>query len=212
MDEPVYKNLSLEDLPGEEWRDVVGYEGLYKVSNLGRVKSLPKDIRRGSGIYHRGCIIMKPIINGNGYYQVTLFSNNNKKKIRLIHNIMLEAFVPNPNNYTECDHINTIKTDNRLENIRWANRDININNPLTKEHRHKAIQAYCRNPDFIKKQRNNQPYMKPVLQYTLDMDFVKEHISLMEAARSVNGFIASISRCCHGRQRTSYGYIWKLKQ
>lgn len=211
MQEEIYKNLSLEDLPGEEWSDVVGYEGLYQVSNLGRVKSLPKDIRRGRGIYHRGCIIMKPIINGNGYYQVTLFSNNNKKKIRLIHNIMLEAFVQNPNNYTECDHINTIKTDNRLENLRWANRDINMNNPLTKYHRRKAIKVYCRNPDYIKKQRNNQPYMKPVLQYTLDMDFVKEHISLMEASRYVNGNISSISRCCKGIQKTACGYIWKYK-
>lgn len=211
MQEEIYKNLSIEDLPGEEWRDVVGYEGLYQVSNLGRVKSLPKDIRRGSGIYHRGCIIMKPIINGNGYYQVTLFSNNHKKKIRPIHNIMLEAFVPNPNNYTECDHINTIRTDNRLGNLRWANRDINMNNPLTKYHRSIAIKTYCKNPDYIKKQRNNQPYMKPVLQYTLDMDFVKEHISLMEASRYVNGNISSISKCCKGEHKKACGYIWKFK-
>lgn len=53
--------------------------------------------------------------------------------------------------------------------------------------------------------------MKPVLQYTLDMDFVKEHISLMEASRYVNGNISSISKCCKGMQRTACGYIWKFK-
>ena len=211
METEIYKNLSLENLPNEEWRPIEG-ASKYLISNMGRVKSLPRKIKRGRGFMYRGEKILKPIINGNGYCQVTIFYDEGSKRIRNIHNLGLESFLPNPNGYKECDHINTIRTDNRIENLRWSDRTMNVRNPITVKNRKRAIQKYAHTEEFILKQRNNQPNKKNVLQYNIDGSFASEYISLSEAARSVNGEIASISRCCRGKQNTSYGYIWEYKQ
>lgn len=101
-----------EYLEGEIWKDIEGYEGLYQVSNLGRVKSLP---RKGVGKNER---ILKQIDNTGGYLTVTIYLNK-KGKIRRVHKLVAEAFLnhkPNGMNLV-VDHINDIKIDNRVENL-----------------------------------------------------------------------------------------------
>ena len=207
----IYKKLSLEDLPNEEWRDVVGYEGLYKVSNLGRVKSLSRKMKRGSGIWDKPIKIMTPPINGHGYHQVTLFSIDGKRKIKCVHQLVAEAFIENLNNYNCIDHINTNKTDNRVENLRWCDHKMNMNNPLTKAYIDQKRTTYCFENWYREKQRYHQPHGKQVLQFNLDESFVKEWRTISEAARAVGTSVQAISRCCNGIVKTSMNYIWKFK-
>ena len=110
----------------EVWKSIKDYEGLYEVSNLGRVKSFNY---RGTGKEK----ILKNIECNNGYLTVGL-TKDRKQKFFFIHRLVAEAFIPNLDNKPCIDHINTIKTDNRVENLRWVNHEENNNNPLTKEH------------------------------------------------------------------------------
>lgn len=101
----------------EVWRPVVGFEGYYMVSNLGRIKSLHK---RYEGL------ILTPYDEGHGYRMVDLYKDNIKQKCR-VHRLVAMAFIPNPLNKREVDHINFIRDDNRVENLRWATSKENQN-------------------------------------------------------------------------------------
>lgn len=107
----------------EKWKPVKGYEELYHVSNLGRIKSLPKmcGYRNDKGR------IIKPFKNNSGYLIVSL-SKNNKLKHFQVHRLVAETFISNPNNKPQVDHINRVRDDNRIENLRWVSMSENSNN------------------------------------------------------------------------------------
>lgn len=104
-----------ENLPNEEWRDAIGYEGGYQVSNLGRIKSLQRKKTR----------IVKPDIIHTGYLRV-MFYKDGKTKSHYTHVLVAKAFIPNPDNKSDVNHINGVKTDNRVENLEWTTRSENI--------------------------------------------------------------------------------------
>ena len=99
----------------EIWRPVVGYEGLYEVSNLGNVKSLSRPVFRSKNGYTKVSErIMSKILTKSGYYRVPLSKDMAKTKIFFVHRLVAMAFIPNPDNKPFIDHINGITTDNRL--------------------------------------------------------------------------------------------------
>ena len=166
----------------EYWKPVVGYEGLYMVSNWGRIKSMNYN--------HSGKErIMKQKIQG-GYYSVNL-SKNGIIKTYLVHRLVAEAFIPNLNNYKEVNHKDENKTNNVVSNLEWCDRLYNVRYGTGIERRSKT-------------------QSKTVLQYDLNGNLIKEWKSINECGR--NGFKKSnICKCCNGKQKTHKGFIWKYK-
>ena len=120
----------------EVWKDIKSYEGLYQVSNKGNIYSIRKNK------------LFKLNTNKFGYYCVSLYKNSTTKTYT-IHRLVAETFIPNPNNKPEVDHINTIKTDNRVENLRWCNHKENMNNTTSHKHYNKrAVKCTTTNKVF----------------------------------------------------------------
>lgn len=109
----------------EEWMDIEGYEGLYQVSNEGRVKTLGNEASRKEKILRCG-------INRYGYKYVVL-SKDNTPKLKKVYRLVADAFIPNPEGKPCVDHTNTIRTDDRACNLRWCTYKENMNNEITKE-------------------------------------------------------------------------------
>jgi hypothetical protein len=120
-----WKNLSLVDIEGEEWKDVIGYEGLYKISNMGRGKSLKRLIynNRGGQYWIRDKIL-KPV-KVNGYVRFHFFNGTKKGKLCLIHRLVAIAFIPNPDNLPEVNHKKGIRCDNRANELEWVTQSEN---------------------------------------------------------------------------------------
>lgn len=123
----------------EEWRAVVGYEGLYEVSNLGRVRSLDRVViqkgKKGtlqSNIY-KGKILSLMICGRANRHGIHLHKNGTSKP-KLVARLVAEAFIPNPENKSEVDHIDTNPMNDRADNLRWVTHQENCMNPLTRKH------------------------------------------------------------------------------
>lgn len=108
---------------GEIWKDIDGYEGLYKVSDKGNVYSVERRDSRGRKCGGR---VLRPSYDKDGYLLVSLYKNGKAKKKR-IHRLVIEAFVPNPNNLPDVNHRDEVKTNNELSNLEWCDAGYNTN-------------------------------------------------------------------------------------
>lgn len=106
----------------EIWKDIVGYEGLYQVSNMGGVKSLPKIDRLGR--FHRG-VLKSQVDNGNGYLLVNL-KHDGVQRMRSVHRLVAEAFIPNDHELPEVNHKDGNKKNNVIDNLEWCTRSENV--------------------------------------------------------------------------------------
>lgn len=179
----------------EEWRDVKGYEGLYQVSNLGRVRTLGKIINgRNRSMRLLKEKILKPHKINGGYLQVILNCNNERKPY-LIHRLVAEAFLNNPDNLPCVNHKDECKNNNIVSNLEFCTYHYN-NTYGTKLKRQSD------------KQINGKKSIK-VNQYTLDGVFIKTWISLAEVYRKMGFNQSHICQCCKGERCKAYNYIWK---
>lgn len=111
----------------EIWKDIIGYEGLYQVSNLGRVKALDRYKISNGGKYLIKEHIMKPNTQGTcDYHRVGLTDNNRIRKYHTIHKLVATAFIENNNNYREINHKDGNKHNNYVDNLEWCSRSYNI--------------------------------------------------------------------------------------
>lgn len=175
----------------EIWRDIEGYEGLYQVSTLGNVKSLNYRYTEKEGI-------LKPTKDKDGYLLVGLWKNRKEKKFR-VHKLVAGVFIPNDNpiEKTEINHKDENPSNNHVDNLEWVTPKENCN-------------YATRNERLSKKLKGKGT--KPILQYTLDGEFIKEWESIKQASEELNITHSNIGRCCRGEQKKCGGFIWKYKE
>lgn len=113
--------INFKDFRNEEWRQIKDFENYY-VSDYGRVANFNY---RNTG----DSILMKPFNTKVGYEQIALVDKNGKRVKKYIHRLVAEAFIPNPKNKPEVDHIDTNRKNNIVDNLRWTTREENFNNP-----------------------------------------------------------------------------------
>lgn len=111
----------------EEWRDIKGYEGLYQVSNLGRVKSLERVYFHGNRMYSQKERILKQNVGTNGYMSVMLYNSGHESKRIMIHILVANAFIYNPYNLPQINHKDENKANNCITNLEWCTCKYNNN-------------------------------------------------------------------------------------
>lgn len=196
METKIYKNTNLENLEGEIWKDIKGYEGYFQISNMGRVKSLHRYFNNNGGLTPVKEKIRKQAKDTKGYLRTEL-SISGKGETKKIHRLVAEAFIPNSNNLPQVNHIDEIKTNNVYINLEWISNKDNVNDGSSIS---RSSQS-----------RINHPLRsKVVLQYDLSGKFIKEYPSVAEASRQ-NGNNRHIGECCSGQHETACGFIWKFK-
>lgn len=191
----------------EIWKPVKGYEDCYEISNLGRIKSIARVVMRGNHTINVKERIKKPYIGGCGYYYVVLCKKG-KTRLMMVHRILAEAFIPNPDNKPEVDHINTNRQDFNLENLRWVTHKENNNNEMSLKNRRKTTYS----PEVVRKGMQTRKRLKSkngaktVYQYTKDGVFVNEYYSMVEAKRKTGA--GHICEVLDDNTQTSGGFLW----
>lgn len=194
----------------EVWKDVPGWEGLYQVSDRGRVKSLARDYTICNvAVVHKQEALLKQHPGKFGYQLVEL-NYNGKAKCYPVHRLVAMAFIPNPENKPHVDHIDTITSNNSVENLRWVTPKENVNNPLTRDKR-LAIEWFSgpANPLYEEK----SPDSKIVLQFDKKGNFVARYPGGCHQAmrRNPGTDYSKIACVCRGERYTHKGYIWKYE-
>lgn len=174
----------------EIWKDIEGYEGYYKISNLGNIKSEERVIEHNGcygGYYKIRGKILKPKIDKDGYFKICL-KKNDIKKYFFIHRLVAQTFIPNPNNLPQVNHKDETKQNNCVSNLEWCDNIYNVNYGTGIRRRIKTVS-------------------KPINQYDLCGTLIKTWDCINDAVRFYNNN-TQICACCRGRRKMACGYKW----
>ena len=176
----------------EIWKAVQGYEGRYEISNLGRVKSLNYN-------HTKKPKILAPKHHSSGYDTVTL-CNNGIHKNKPIHKLVADAFIPNPNNLPQVNHIDGDKSHYSVDNLEWVSASDNV--------RH-AIKNGLRRP-FVSDNGFGATHIhrRAVYQFSMDGELIQRWECISDASREYSCRPSSIVNCCQGRNKSLRGYKW----
>lgn len=172
----------------EKWRPVKDYEGLYEVSDLGRVRSVAHKLWNGKGYFVTQTKIIKPRKKCWGYMSVALSKNGKAKEFK-VHRLVAEMFIPNPHKFPQINHKDECKTNNKVSNLEWCTAKYNTN-------------YGSRN------KRAGLNLRKPVYQFDAQGKFVKlwDSVNSLAACDYLPHYI---SLACKGKTKTAYGFIWR---
>lgn len=171
----------------EIWKNVENYDGIYQISSLGRVKNSKN-------------LIMKTKPSNDGYVRILLYKSG-KYKAHYLHILVAKAFIDNPQNKAEVNHIDGNKNNNVISNLEWVTRRENHFHAVKM-----GLKPVC---PTIGKYGSKNPCSKPVYQYDLDGTFIKIWDCREEAANFYGCTPNSIGRCVNGVRRTCKGFIWR---
>ena len=185
---------------------VLGYEGLYEVSNFGDVMSLDRLVPNSNGIGVR-CSrgkMLKQRIDDTGYYSVVLCKNG-KAKTKRVHVLVCSAFHgPKPIGM-EVLHLDGTRTNNRADNLKWGTRSENMKDSICKAKRIAAMKSL-----WIRGRMNFKK--RAIEEYDIHGNLIAEFESINAASRATGLMRESISHACHGSSKTAGGHIWKFKK
>lgn len=191
--------VEIQSLPGEIWKDVVGFEDSYLVSNLGRVKSKERVIVQ---ISRWGSEMEKPypekiiVPASNRPYLILCLGKGRKSTV---HRLVAFAFIPNPENKKEVNHINGNKKDNRVENLEWSTRSEN------------AIHA-VKTGLMVMKKGSERKDSTPISQFDLNGNWIKDWESQRQVQRETGLKQGNINHVLKGKCKKAHGFIWKYKE
>lgn len=176
----------------EIWKDIEGYEGLYQISNLGRIKSLSRFIytnkEKTKGYYSENKIL-RLTSDDTGYLQVSLSKNGAVKKFH-VHRLVAIAFIPNIHNKPQINHIDRNRKNAKATNLEW------VTDSENKYHAWKNT-----------KRKSNK---RKVVQINKNNEIVRVWDSIKDAQTHLK--ISHISECCRNKQKTTGGYMWRYKE
>jgi hypothetical protein len=189
----------------EVWKDIPGFEGKYQISSIGNAKSLAKEIHYKTGAIYiqKEDRVLKNILKGTGYWVITPSNGANRKQTH-IHRLVAEVFIPNPHNHPHVNHINGIKTDNRVENLEWCTPGENSKHAyrtglkLISEKQKAFIGNYSK--EFLRRK---------VLQLDMGGNYISSFISMKEASEQTGAHKAAISACCRGKIKAANNFKFK---
>lgn len=186
------------DITAEVWKDIAGYEGLYQVSNMGRVRSFSREVKCCGG--HSRITrshILHGYINGSGYYEVAL-CNSEGQSHRRVHELVAKAFIPNPTHLPVINHIDEDKANNKVNNLEWC----------TTAYNNAYGTRNFRIGETLKLTRTG----RPVIQLSLDDCFLKEYRTIRLAARENHVQPSNIHKACDGTIKQTGGFKWRYKE
>lgn len=172
----------------EIWKDIEGYEGYYQVSTEGRIRSLDRRVWNGRGYILLEGKLVAQTLKKDGYLKVKLNKEGEHKHF-LVHRLVAQAFIPNPDNLPSVNHKDENKTNNSVENLEWCT--VAYNNSYGDRLKHLA-----------------RSRGKKVAQIK-DGEVIATYYSCVEAAKQINGHNSRISECARGLNETAYGYKWR---
>lgn len=174
----------------EVWKDVIGYEGFYQVSNKGNVKSLSW---RNTGTVRN----LTPKVTNRGYSHVHLYSDGIPKS-HTIHRLVALHFIKNPLNYPVINHKDENPSNNHAENLEWCDQSYNTLYSMSK----------CRGRAVSRNRGVPYKQTPKIEQRTLSGDLVRVWVSFVAIKHSINRNESSIRDCCNGKRRQAYGFKW----
>ena len=189
----------------EIWKDIEDFEGLYQVSNLGRVKSLERYSLQNHLIPEK---ILRTCHAQAGYVDVSLYKDG-KRYHRKPHKLVADAFIPNPDNLPEVDHIDTNKDNNQVDNLRWCTHSENHLNPLTVELKRKMNLGKKLKPETIEKLSRKINVLKDgKIVYTFNS--YKELDETSEETLGVKLWGIYARHVIQGKREEYHGYTFEL--
>lgn len=170
----------------EIWKDIKGYEGYYQVSNLGSIKRLRTIVKTRGGAYRSDpCKILKPEYTYDGYLRIALMREHKKQRFQ-IHRLVADAFIPNPENKEQVNHINGNKADNRAENLEWCSSSENMRHSF----------------DILGHTMKGKTYPKHIICLNNGKMFYSMHevVNFIGGTANISGLTKSLdkNRCYHG--------------
>lgn len=183
----------------EIWKPIPNYEGLYEISNLGRVKSLERTCKHCGPRVHKHTRIVKErmikfTINHKGYYLVRLYKDGVQATFAVAR-LVAKIFIPNPDNKPQVDHIDNDKTNNRIDNLRWVTNHENMTNEITVARRSFKAKGKWHGPEH--KSGAESPTARPIVMIN-PVTKQTTFFGCMEETRAIGFTPSNVSKCCRG--------------